>query len=95
MVSAVLLGTIRRPEAAAAAARRTASRSSPRSGTGLRLVGHDPVLRAFVARQLALSSCGASSARPGYLFVADELGLGPAAIGLIAAVGGIARSSAR
>jgi MFS family permease len=88
LVSAVVLGTIRRPE----------SRPAPRAQRtsivaeivdGLRPIAGSPVLRTIVlAGSGAHLQWGAFGAV--YLvFATDELGLGPATIGLIAAVGGI------
>jgi predicted MFS family arabinose efflux permease len=55
---------------------------------GLRLVIHDPVLRAFAGAQMALAALWGVFGATWFLFVLDELGLGPAAIGVIAGVGG-------
>jgi len=55
---------------------------------GLRLVIHDPVLRAFAGAQMALSALWGIFGTTWLLFAIDELGLGPAAIGVIAGVGG-------
>jgi predicted MFS family arabinose efflux permease len=87
LVSAVLLATIHRDEAP----------PPPRSERepvlaeirdGLRIVRHDPVLRAFVGAQMALSALWGVFGATWFLFVLEELGIGPAALGVIAGVGG-------
>jgi MFS family permease len=55
---------------------------------GLRLVIHDPVLRAFVGAQMALSALWGIFGATWFLFVLEELQLGPAILGVIAGVGG-------
>jgi len=55
---------------------------------GLRLVIHDPVLRAFAGAQMALSALWGIFGATWFLFVLDELHLGPAVLGVIAGVGG-------
>jgi Na+/melibiose symporter-like transporter len=57
---------------------------------GLRLVARDPALRAFAAARMAIAATYGVFGGLWLLFVTTELGLGPAAIGLIAGVGGIA-----
>ena len=64
--------------------RRTASRCSTRSATGLRLVIHDPVLRAFAGAQMALAALWGVFGATWFLFVLDELELGPAVLGVVA-----------
>jgi predicted MFS family arabinose efflux permease len=56
---------------------------------GLRLVIHDPVLRAFAGAQMALAALWGIFGATWFLFVLDELDLGPAALGVIAGVGGV------
>ncbi len=56
---------------------------------GLRLVIHDPVLRAFAGAQTALASLWGIFGATYFLFVLEELRLGAAVIGLIAGVGGV------
>ena len=56
---------------------------------GLRLVIHDPVLRAFAGAQTALASLWGIFGATYFLFVLEELRLGPAVIGVIAGVGGV------
>ena len=69
---------------------RTGSRSSPRSAMACgwcattRSCGRSPAPRWRSPR------CGGSSARRGFLFVLDDLGIGPAVLGVVAGVGGFA-----
>lgn len=85
--SALLLGSIRRPEGPPP---RKADREPVLAEIreGLRLVVHDPVLRAFAGAQMALAALWGIFGATWFLFVLDELGLGPAALGVIAGVGG-------
>ena len=87
LVSAVLLGTIRREEPP----------PPPRADRepvleeireGLRLVRHDPILRAFAGAQMALAALWGVFGATFFLFVLDELQLSPAVLGLVAGVGG-------
>ena len=55
---------------------------------GLRLVIHDPVLRAFAGAQMALSALWGVFGATWFLFVLDELRLEPWVLGLVAGVGG-------
>jgi MFS family permease len=55
---------------------------------GLRLVIHDPVLRAFAGAQMALSALWGIFGATWFLFVLEELELGPAVLGVVAGVGG-------
>lgn len=89
IVSAVLLRGIRKVEDA----------PPPRSerepvrqeiAVGLRLVVHDPVLRAFAAAQMMLAMLWGVFGATWILFATEDLGLGPAPIGVIAAIGGFA-----
>ena len=87
VASALLLGSIRQPEAPPPLSEdREPVLDEIREG--LRLVIHDPVLRAFAGSQMALAALWGIFGATWFLFVLDELGLGPAAIGLIAGVGG-------
>ena len=87
LVSAVLLGSIRREEAPPPpAADREPVFSEIRDG--LRLVIHDPVLRAFAGAQMALAGLWGIFGATFFLFVLDELHLSPAVLGLVAGVGG-------
>ena len=89
LVSAVLLASIRSPEPP----------PPPRADrepvlqeirVGLSLVAQDPVLRAYALAQMALAGLWGVFGGLWILFAVDELGLGPAAIGIIAGVGGAA-----
>ncbi len=55
---------------------------------GLRLVIHDPVLRAFAGAQMAMSALWGVFGATWFLFVLDELELGAAVLGVVAGVGG-------
>ena len=89
VVSAVLLGSIRRAE----------PDPPPRAGRepvlaeireGLRLVIGDPFLRPFAAARMALAGMYGVFGGIWLLYAVNELELGPAPIGLIAGVGGFA-----
>jgi MFS family permease len=89
LVSAVLLGSIRAEEAPPPArADREPVLAEIRDG--IRLVRHDPILRAFVAAEVAFSALWGIFGATWLLFVLGELGIGPALIGVIAGVGGFA-----
>lgn len=87
LVSAVLLGTIRRPETAPTprAERRPILREV-REGAGI--VAGDPVLRTLLLAQMSQSVMWGVFGAIYLLYAFEELGLGPAAIGLIAGAGG-------
>jgi Na+/melibiose symporter-like transporter len=89
LVSALLLGTIRVKEAPPP---RREDREPVVSEIrdGLRLVRHDPLLRAFVLAQMSLSALWGIFGATWLLFVLEGLSIGPAAIGVIAGVGGFA-----
>ncbi|MEJ7697967.1 MAG: MFS transporter [Candidatus Limnocylindrales bacterium] len=55
---------------------------------GLRLVRHDPTLRAFAIAQMLLAAQWGVFGAVFFLFALEDLGLSPAIVGLIAAVGG-------
>ncbi len=85
--SALLLGSIRRQEQPPPPkADREPVLDEIREG--LRLVLHDPVLRAFAGAQMALAALWGIFGATYFLFVLEELELGPAALGVIAGVGG-------
>jgi MFS family permease len=88
IVSAVLLGGIRRPEPPPPPA---ADRESVTHeiAEGLRLVAHDPVLRGLLAGVMGLAAMWGIFGATWLLFVTDELHLDPAVIGVIAALGGL------
>ena len=76
VVSALLLGTIRQPEAPPPPrADREPVLAEIREG--LRLVRHDPVLRAFAGAQMALAALWGVFGATWFLFVLDELRLEP------------------
>jgi Na+/melibiose symporter-like transporter len=89
VASAILLGTIRTPEPEPP---RPAEREPVLTEIreGLHLVIRQPSLRAFAAARMALAAMYGVFGGIWLLFATRELGLGPAAIGLIAGVGGIA-----
>ena len=87
LVSAVLLGSIRREEAPPPPHEdREPVLAEIREG--LRLVAHDPVLRAFAGAQMALAALWGVFGATFFLFVLDELRLSPVILGLVAGVGG-------
>ncbi|MFL5777732.1 MAG: MFS transporter [Chloroflexota bacterium] len=87
--SALLLATIRRPEAAAPPPGDRAP-VVEEIREGVRLVASDPVLRAFTLAEMALGGLWGFFGATWLLFATEELGLGPAAIGIVAGVGGAA-----
>ncbi|HEX2194123.1 MAG TPA: MFS transporter [Candidatus Limnocylindria bacterium] len=89
LVSAVLIGSIRRPEPPPP----PVEDREPvlhEIAAGLRITFRDPVLRAFAIGQMAQSAMWGVFGAVWILFATRDLGLGPAAIGLIAGVGGAA-----
>jgi MFS family permease len=88
LVSAVLLGTIRKEEAPPPPpAERSPVIAEIRDG--VRIVRHDPILRAFLGSQISISLVWGIFGTTWWLFTIDELGLGAAALGVVAAVGGL------
>jgi MFS family permease len=88
IVSALLLGTIRAKEAAPP----DRSEREPvlrEIALGLRLVARQPMLRALTLASMASASMWGVFGALWYLFAIEELGLDAAAIGIVAAVGGI------
>ena len=55
---------------------------------GIRLVRHDPVLRAFAGAQMLMSMLWGIFGATWFLFAIDELGVSPALVGIVAGVGG-------
>jgi MFS family permease len=88
LVSAVLLGTIRKPEPPPApkAEREPVLREIRH---GVRIVARSPVLRALALSHGGTHILWGIFGTSYLLFALDELALGPAAIGLIAAMGGL------
>ena len=87
VASALLLGTIRhREDPPPPRADREPVLAEIRDG--LRLVIHDPVLRAFAGAQMALAGLWGIFGATWFLFVLEELELGPAVLGVVAGVGG-------
>jgi predicted MFS family arabinose efflux permease len=87
VVSAVLLATIRREEAPPPPqADREPVLAEIREG--LRLVRHDPILRAFAGAQMALAALWGVFGATFFLFVLEDLQLSPVVLGLVAGVGG-------
>jgi MFS family permease len=86
VVSALLLGTIRREEPKPSATERRPVVAEIREGASI--VGRDPVLRALLFTQMGQSVMWGVFGATYLLFAYDELGLGPAAIGVITGAGG-------
>jgi hypothetical protein len=94
VISALLLATIRRPEPPPPPrAEREPVLAEIREG--LRLVVHDPILRAFAFAQMSIAAMFGVFGAVWFLFVLEDLHVSPAALGLVAAVGGVASFGAR
>ena len=92
VVSALLLGGIRREEGPPPP---RSEREPVRTeiAEGLRVVLTDPILRAFAGARMMHHVLWGIFGGTWLLFATQELGLGPAEIGLVAAVGGVASFS--
>ena len=88
IVSAILLMTIRTAEAPPP---RAADREPVLEEIrhGLRLVRHDPTLRAFAIAQMLLAAQWGVFGAAFFLFALQDLGLSAAIVGAVAAVGGV------
>ena len=87
LVSAVLVGSIRKPEPPPDPTTRTNIRAE--IAVGLRLVARQPLLRAITLASMATSALWGIFGAAWVIFAIEELGLNAAAIGIIAAIGGI------
>jgi MFS family permease len=88
VVSAILLGTIRRPEPAP----KPVEHREPvlhEIREGIRIVFHTPLLRALALSHGGTHILWGVFGTAYLLFARDELGLDPAATGIIAAIGGV------
>ena len=88
VVSALLLGTIRRPEPAPPPADEREPIATEIRG-GLAVVAGDPVLRGLLWGSMGLAAMWGSFGAVWLLFATGEVGLDAAVIGVIAAIGGI------
>ncbi|HEU5203669.1 MAG TPA: MFS transporter [Candidatus Limnocylindrales bacterium] len=88
VVSAVLLGSIRRPEPPPPPkADREPVLLEIREG--LAIIARDPIIRAFTLASMAMATLWGVFGAIWILFAIEELGLGAAAIGIIAGFGGL------
>ena len=88
VISAVVLATIRQPEARPAA-RAERRRIVAEIGDGLRPIGQSPILRTVILAGSGAHLLWGAFGAVYLVFATEGLGLEPATIGLIAAVGGI------
>jgi MFS family permease len=88
VVSAVILGTIRRPEPHPNPPEERA-RIVTEIVDGLRPIGRSPILRTIILAGSGAHLLWGAFGAVYLVFATEELGLGPATIGLVAAVGGI------
>jgi MFS family permease len=88
VVSAVILGTIRRPEPRPNPPEERA-RIVTEIVDGLRPIGRSPILRTIILAGSGAHLLWGAFGAVYLVFATEELGLGPATIGLVAAVGGI------
>jgi MFS family permease len=87
LISAALLLTVRHPEPPPPDhADREPVLTEIRHG--LRLVRHDPILRAFAGAQMLMSMLWGIFGATWFLFALDDLGVGPALVGIVAGAGG-------
>jgi predicted MFS family arabinose efflux permease len=87
LVSAVLLISVRTPEPPPPP-REDREPVLDEIRQGLRLVRHDPVLRAFAGAQMLMSGLWGVFGATWFLFALQDLGISPATVGIIAGVGG-------
>jgi MFS family permease len=87
LVSAVLLITVRTPEPPPPP-REDREPVLDEIRQGLRIVRHDPVLRAFAGAQMLMSGLWGVFGATWFLFALQDLGVSPATVGVIAGVGG-------
>ncbi|HYH92665.1 MAG TPA: MFS transporter [Candidatus Saccharimonadales bacterium] len=87
VVSAVLLVTVRKPEAPPPKVEDRAPMLDE-IRHGLRLVAHDPILRSFAAASMLLAALWGVFGATWFLFSLETLGLSPALVGIVAGVGG-------
>ena len=87
VVSAVLVWSIRKPEPEPDRSARTNIRAE--IAEGVALVRHQPLLRAITLASMATSALWGIFGATWVIFAIEQLGLNAAAVGLIAAIGGI------
>jgi MFS family permease len=89
VISAILLATIRQPEPPPPA-RVDREPVLAEIREGVRLVRHDPVLRAFAFAQMSIAAMFGVFGAVWFLFVLEDLHVSPTVLGVVAAVGGVA-----